>query len=36
MFKKARKYLENNMDSIAMGLAGLAVMNGSDIRPYIN
>ena len=33
MFKKARKFLENNMESIAMGLA---FVNGSDIRPYID
>lgn len=33
MFKKARKFFENNMNSIAMGLA---VATGSDIRPYID
>lgn len=33
MFKKARKFLENNMESIAMGLA---VMSGNDLRPYMD
>lgn len=33
MFKKARKFLADNMDSIAMGFAYL---NGKDIRSYIN
>lgn len=33
MFKKARKFWENNMEAIAMGLA---VASGNDIRAYID
>jgi len=33
MFKKARKFFENNMESIAMGLA---VAAGTDIHSYID
>ena len=33
MFKKARKFFENNMESIAMGLA---VATGTDIHLYID
>lgn len=31
MFKKARKFFENNMDSIAMGFA---YVNGTDYVPF--
>lgn len=33
MFKKARKFFENNMETIAMGLA---VTVGADIHSYID
>ncbi len=31
MFKKARKFFENNMESIAMGFA---FVNGTDYVPF--
>lgn len=31
MFKKARKFFENNMESIAMGLAAVS---GNDYIPF--
>ena len=33
MFKKARKFFENNVESIAMGFA---MMNHGDIHSYFN
>lgn len=33
MFKRVRKYFENNLETIAMGLAAA---NGNDVRSYID
>jgi len=33
MFKKARKFFENNMESIALGFA---IMNHGDICTYLD
>ncbi len=35
MTNKIKTYFNNHLETIANGLACIAIANGSDIRPYI-